>query len=625
MLGLLQRIAILLLALSWTGAAHANALKDSWECAKASGNLAIKSQTDLYKKAEAMAEKAGPLSICLAKTGPEGNALVVTSSALTALRLAKPSLLGNKCESRIKGIASVPFANGIAALMPAGGAKTNLLSLANSENGQDLVWDQFSQLPPPFSMVPNQIECGCLISDGALSLTDISEITNAVANTSSQCANMLDSIGLGFINDIGSYAGKLAKSLAYGLSDKWDEVIGGQSNPAPPGAVFEMFFGDHLDGVAVNMAKYPSAWQSKTYGNQQGWKCNYNMNSGKWEGQCDVTLEQLNALCADYYDEHKMSASNAKKTCNSYRDTLLAAATPKSKQYAAIAALPSLYNFTVNEWLKTEWLWRLPTTYSPGTYDFDNGNVGSWAKSDPQAGTLRNQWADVVGSPFTNPTSAVAGQNYQANGILAISRALVLEVGNDPQKATALAFASTTSPLQDKVRKVWTDSRKYVGYYNLREWYPKPTFGFRYGCASGDVEAACAAAMEAKFDKQCFTPLSELYITGTLGMGFPPRYMGVKNKCSEQLAPILAASAKLDGEMAGTIVGVCPERATREEQAMCNAAARKTYFDCAASALKNGKDDAKQCFAGRQLGASILKQLQTGTKPKPADPPSRKP
>ena len=126
---------------------------------------------------------------------------------------------------------------------------------------------------------------------------------------------------------------------------------------------------------------------------------------------------------------------------------VLAAATPKSKQYAAIAALPSLYNLTINDWLKTEWLWRFPTTYSPGTYDFDNGNVSSWAKSDPQAGTLRNQWADVVGSPFTNPTSVVAGQKYEANGILAISRALVLEVGNDPQKATALAFASAIRPV----------------------------------------------------------------------------------------------------------------------------------------------------------------------------------
>jgi hypothetical protein len=619
------RIAIVFM-LSWSGAAQANALKDSWECAKASGNLAIKSQTDLYKKAEAMADKAGPLAICLAKTGPEGQALAATSSALTALRLAKPSLLPKgQCESRIKGIATKPFAQGIAALMPNGGAKSSLLSAANSDSANQLVWDQIGSAPPPFSSIPNQIECGCLVSDGALTLTDISEITNAIANTSNKCAGMLDSLGLGFINDIGSYAGKLAKSLAYGLSDKWDEVIGGQSDPAPPGAVFKMFFGDHLDGVAINMAKYPSNWQSKTYGNQQGWKCNYNMNSGQWEGQCYVTLDQLNALCADYYDNHKMSASNAKKTCNSYRDTLLAAATPKSKQYAAIAALPSLYNLTINDWLKTEWLWRFPTTYSPGTYDFDNGNVSSWAKSDPQAGTLRNQWADVVGSPFTNPTSVVAGQKYEANGILAISRALVLEVGNDPQKATALAFASAISPLQDKLRKAWGDNRKYVAFYNLREWYPKPTFGFRYGCASGEIEAACAAAMEAKFDKQCFTPLSELYIAGTMGIGFPARYNGVKNKCSAQLAPILAATAKLDANAAAATQGKCSERLGRDEAAACNAKARKSYYDCAAIALKQGKDDAGQCLAARQLGADILKQLENGSKPKPAEEPSRKP
>ena len=622
---LIMRVVLVCgLALGAGSAAHANALKDSWNCAKASGNLAIKSQTDLYKKAEAMAEKAGPLAVCLAQTGPEGQALVVTSSALTALRLAKPSLLPKgQCEPRIKGLATKPFAMGIAALMPSGGAKSSLLSAANSSDANDLVWNQIDSSPPPISSISNQIKCGCLISDGALTLTDISEITNAIAGASDTCASMLDSLGLGFINDIGSYAGKLAKSLAYGVSGQWDETIGGQSDPGPPGAVFETFFGRHLNEVAVNMAKNSSSWQSKTYGNQQGWKCNYNMNSGAWEGQCYVTLEQLNALCADYYDEHKMSAANGKKTCNSYRDTLLAAAGAKSKYYAATAALPSLYNMTVNDWLKTEWLWRFPTTYQPGAYNFDNGNVSSWSKSDPQATGLRNQWSDVVGSPFTNPTSVVAGENYTADGILAISRALVLEVGNDPQKATALAFASTISPLQDRVRKAWGDNRSNVAFYNLREWYPKPTFGFRYGCSSGEIEGACAAAMEAKFDTSCFTPLSELFVTAQYSSGFPARYMGVKTKCMAELAPILVAAAKLDGDMASATQAMCTERAAREEIAACNEKARKLYYDCAATALKQGKDTASQCLAARQLGANILKQLQKA--PKPAEPPQRKP
>jgi hypothetical protein len=131
--------------------------------------------------------------------------------------------------------------------------------------------------------------------------------------------------------------------------------------------------------------------------------------------------------------------------------------------------------------------------------------------------------------------------------------------------------------------------------------------------------------MEAKFDKQCFLPLSELYITGTMGIGFPARYTGVKNQCTGQLAPILAAAAKLDANAATATQGKCSERLGREGAAECNAKARKSYYDCAAVALKQGKDDASQCLAIRQLGRDILQQVGNGPKPKPADPPSRKP
>lgn len=622
------RIALLFLSLA-SAPAYANALSDSWSCAKASGNLAIKTQTDLYKKAEAMAANAGPIAACLAKTGPEGQALAVTSSALTALRLAKPSLLPKgQCETRIKGVATKPFANGLAALLPSGNAKNQLVAAAASDTANGIVWDQIGQLPPPFSSVPNQIECGCLLSDNALSLTDMSDITNAVAKSSASCAKMLDSLGLGFINDIGSYAGKLAKNLAYGASDQWDETIGGQSDPGPPGLVFEMFYGRNLRSIAINMAMYPSDWPNKAYFNNQGWKCAYNSNNGQWEGQCQPNFAQIHALCVDYYDSHKMSKSNATKVCNGYRDTVVAAATVESKRLAAIAQLPSLVEMTMLPWLKTEWLWRMPRSYIPGTYDYENGSNSGWAFSDPQASGLRNQWSTVIGSPFQNVGSAKPGEAYQATGILAIARSLVLELGNDAQMASGLAFASTLDPLRDKVRKAWSDDREGVARYELRSWYPTPTFGFRYGC-NGVLQAECAAALESRFDKLCFTPISELYVTGRPGPGFISRYSQAASKCREQLAPVFAAVQKLEAGEAQAVVGLCPTRATREEQTACNDAQIKVYRDCAAKALKNGKDDASQCMAAQTLGKSIIDQLGKGLKPPksnpPETPPSRKP
>jgi hypothetical protein len=636
---------LVLLGLAVANPVHANALSDSWQCAKKAGLSSVSIGKDLYKKGEALAEKAGPLSVCLAKTGPEGQALMVTSSALTALRLAKPALLPmNKCEPTIRGLATKPFATGLAALLPSGGARTKLISAVNSEVASDEIWNQIDQLPPPFSSVSNQISCGCLISDGALTLTDISEITNAISETSQSCGAMLDSIGLGFINDIGSYAGKLTKSLAYGVSGQWDQLVSGQGEPAPPGAVFQSYFGDHMDFfatvIAINTLKdTPANWV-----NEQEY---HDVKSCQYVGPsyCLKNVNQLTQMCIDYYDEHRMSKSNATKACNSYRNTAVAAANAKAQTYVALSKIPSLMDVAMLPWVKSEWLWRLPKTYQPGTYNYESGSVGDWTKSDPTGFALRNMWGDVLGNAGVKTNKN--GSNYlkwdfEPTGIYATARVLMPELGNDPEKAAALSYASAVSPLQDKTRKIWNDSRKGVGLFQLRSWYPKPTWGFRYGCP-GNLENACASAIEAKFDKLCFTPFSELYVTGpsindTQVFVFVKRYDKAKAACQAATTPVLASAAKLDLGEATATNGLCPTIGTRDEQAACNAGMQTAYRDCAGAALKKGKEDVTQCMQGKSLGKSILEQIQKGMQtpgkakppvrqpsPPPAETPSRKP
>ena len=606
--------------------ARANVLSDSWSCAKNAGMTAGSVGVDLYKKGEALAANTGPLAVCLAKTGPEGQVLVATSSALTALRLAKPSLLPKgQCEARIKGVATKPFVNGLAPLIPASSMKNQLVAAANSDTANQIVWSQIGQLPPPFSSVPNQIECGCLISDSGLTLTDISEITNAVSKTSASCGKMLDSLGLGFINDIGSYAGKLAKSLAYGVSDKWDEVIGGQSDPSPPGSVFEAFYGRNLDILARGMAKDPSNWQQTTkLFNNGGEGCNYNMNSGGWEGQCNPTLAQMTALCVNYYDNHKMSKSNAQKVCSSYQDAVVGAASVKSKQFAALAALPSLAIKRLTYGMKDEWVWRMPRLYSPGVSDFNNGNVSGYPIFDPVGASLRVAWSDVLGSGSTVPDSPDMGQPYKAKGVLETARSTVLALGNDPQKAIDLAFAAAQDPLRDKARKIWASSRKGAGMFQLREWYPTPTFGFRYGCPA-TLDVACGAAMEARYDQVCFTPVSEAYITSVTELAMVAKLAEIKKSCMASLANVLAAATKLENGEAAAIAGLCPTTGTRDEMATCNENLSKTYRGCAAFALKQGKDSVGQCMAARQFGNQLLQQIQKGFTLPGQEPATRPP
>lgn len=578
---------------------------------------------DLYKKGEALAKDLGPLSVCLAKSGPEGQALVATSSAITALRLAKPSLLPKgQCEPRIKGIVTKPFAMGLASILPDSGAKTSLLNAAKSETANALVWNQIGQLPPPFSSVPNQIECGCLISDGALTLADVSAITNAIAKTSETCAKMLDSLGLGFINDIGSYAGKLGKSLAYGASGQWDEWVLGQSNPLAPGAVFEAYFGSHLNVLAAAMAEKPNAWQGTKFNNTGGPGCSYNTNAGTWGPGCYVTLDELAGLCAAYYDDHKMSIGNGEKACSSYKETVVAGATPLAKHYAAEIALPGLYLIYLNTWIDDEWAWRLPKragfAQADGTF-----SVVSWSSLQAQ-----NEFAAITGSASKVPSKLYAGQSYEAFGVLATARALLNGVQFNPNLAVALAFAGAHEPARDKAREIWAKERTGYTLVQLQEWLPQPKMGYRYGCAPG-LAKECAAAMEVRFDKSCFKPLSELYLTGPsikgqTGLAFVARLNDEKKKCMAVLSPVLPASQKIAAGLDAHIKSQCTADRYGEINAACVAEKSAAYKDCALTAMKAGKDDVGQCLSARSIGADILKQLSK-PKPKPNEPTSRKP
>ncbi len=607
--------------------ANANPLSDSWQCAKKAGMSSVSIGADLYKKSEALVSKAGPMAICLGKTGPEAQALMVTSSALTAIRLAKPSLLpAGQCESRIKGLATKPFANGLAAILPASGAKNSLISAAKSDVANDQVWNQIGQLPPPFSSVPNQVECGCLMSDAGLSLTDVSAVTNAISDTSASCATALNSLGLGFINDIGSYAIKLGMTVINGLSDKWDEWKG-QSDPGSPDLIYKYYFGDHMQDLAYALAVKPGDWTNPKF-NHDTASC---ASSGQYQ-YCQLSVPELRNKCAAYYDDHKMSAGNADKVCDGYQTAMVGAATILSKKYIAYAALPPMIDQQMRIWMKNEWMWRLPKFYRYFVDSYDNGTVTDYTINpsyNPYFHTDQyiSIWGDVLGKSGVKKNQPA--WIYDATGLYALARNLVVELGNDPESALDLAFAATAEPLRDKLRKIWVENRLDYASYQLRSWYPKPVFGDRYGCnGSGALRKTCIATMEDKFDKSCFAPLSEMYLTIENALVLLTKGKQAEKKCRAQLDPILAATKKMQDAEAATINAACASIDDRNEHGTCLIKNAASYQDCAAKALKQGKDDAGNCFQGRQLGKSIMDQLKNGMKqPKPTTsiPPAQEP
>jgi hypothetical protein len=584
------------LAIFFPMTASANPFSDAWKCAKATGKASVAVGTDVYKKGEILAKKAGPLSLCLVENGPEEQALVVTSSALTALRLAKPSLLGNECESRIKGLATKPFANALATLIPSSSLKDKLVAAATSDVANDEVWSLIEQFPPPVSSVPNQIHCGCLISDSGLSLTDMSEVTDAVAETSQKCGSMLDSAGLGFINKLGGYASKLAEDFASDVSGTYDEYVKGQDNPDPSAAVYQERYGDRLDETAHNIANHPNSWQSDTY-----WICNSSLS-------CEVTLADITAGCIDYYDNHKMSAKTATKVCTDYQNAMVSAASIKAKHIvpkATFAALPKLIDAQMMGWLKNDWAWRMPKIYEPPPFgspqsegvvtDFRLKYNGSVTAQYLAAG-----WRDVLGDADQLATEFNNYNSKPATGIYANAKILILAMVNEPDKAVNLAYAGAMDPLRDKLRAIWQGNRKRYGFYQLHEWYPTPTWSYRYDCPR-DLEKTCATLLEEKFDKTCYKPMSEFSITGPkpnlkIGGYYSTQYIKKSSACKAGLAPIIARAKKLSAAGPATIAGLCSERLDRDAKSECNQQLIDNYESCANDALKAGLDDASDCF-----------------------------
>ena len=407
---------------------------------------------------------------------------------------------------------------------------------------------------------------------------------------------MLDSAGLGFVNKIGGSVVKLGKDVASDLSGKYDEIIGQQSDPDPPGEVYQHHYGWLLNEAADNMAKHPNSWQSDKYA-----FCT------SAEG-CYQTLSQITENCIDYYDNHKMSKSNATKVCTGFQNTLTTAAAFKAKRIAALTQLSLISEARVVAWAKNDWQWRQPKTYVPSGFASAAGYIYDLTKNG-----VRHSWGGVFGFGAEEKNKSNDDKGKPSSGLFATSESLIAEVGYDAEKALNLAYAGALDPLRDELRAMWKKNRKGYGVYQLREWYSTPQDSYvyqgityykspsTYDCPKY-LAKTCAAAIEAKFDKVCYPPLSELYITepyvivkGKIGNTFMSRYLQKASACKGKLSPIIAAAKKLAAAEPGIIAGLCTP-VLEKQKTDCTQQLSDLYEACAIDELKAGNDDAAECF-----------------------------
>lgn len=567
----------------------AGVFKEAWKCAKSVPGSVEALGKDVLTKAEAVASMTASAATCTAGAGGQAQVLAFVTTSLGTLK-ATSDVLKPGCKAAVMGAAAKPLALGIAALVPDGAVKQQIEKLAESNAAATALWDQIAKLPDPIGFVPKQLNCGCDLVEGAITLSDMSTVANVIKNTSKACAGILDQAGLGFLNDWGSAAIGWIGDGYHALSSAW-QGWQGKKDAAPDEAVYQGEFGAYVPGLARDLAQAApntDPFSLPLFAAGNGWangKTNY-------QKQNKLTWAELVADCKDYYDQHKFPGDNKAK-CDGFKQRAADTARKDSGRLRLQGTSMAVFRLKLDGWLKSEWVWRLPPCDTkPGN---DNGC---------RAIDFDNQYAWNLGT-FKEDKSEP--WNYQATGLYARARAALPEAAYDTDLAHRAVLAGAWPYMQARTRAIWESHSSAPRNKWLAQWMPQPAFTAAYGCAAGNgaIGAACPKEVEKAFDGTCTPQLRDAYVTtpNVLAAGF--RFNTAKDTCTKLLNAVVANAKTL----ADAGVKAVPERAQgkcpppdkdRAAAAACLKTIADAWESCGASQVGNVLSDpvgkAKACF-----------------------------
>lgn len=628
-------------------ASAGNPLDSAWDCAKASAGGAANIGADLAKKAETIASMSGELGVCLGKSGADQTGFAITMGAITAIKLASPDTLPNgQCKPRIHGLLARPFAEGISAVMPASGAKDELIELIKSPETGEALWDQFSSLPPPVMTYASHVDCSCMLIDNAVSLADLSAVGNAIEDISENCSAFLDDAGLGFINDYGTAAIQWTGEAYSDASGWWDRSVLGQSKHADPDTVYQMYWGMYeVDQANQILTKgngvLPWHRQSNVMAKEiadagfaslgSGWSLQAE-NPGEaiskavekcYSGNnCTTSLGSIYSQCVTYYDNHTASKEHAQEWCTAMRDQrFMPAAQKLAKEFDADIRTRLLVEERLDVYHKQllRWQWRMPRRpgYQPG--DTFNG----WTAQQTDNIALANLGhAQAFGAFSRGPW------DYQLSGVFQAAREVLPNVGWDPNKATELAFKGVEPTIANNILKAWAEWSYWDKTSRLGEWLPTPPFGGKYGCpANGPLASACVGKVLNTYDKVCALPVRDAHLNAKDMLdltGTGRRLDTVKKNCLSWIVPQTERAVLLSdpiAEVGGYTQEFCADLPSRsQEQQDCQRRVSDEWVECAVETYEAGKgaDAARQCLADWARGYRARRMQGTRITPTPA-------
>lgn len=576
----------------------AGAFKAAWKCAKEVGASAASLGKDLVNKAEAVANMSAAAATCTATAGGQAQVLAFVTTTLGTIKASDASLLPTgKCKERIHAQLAKPFALGIAALLPDGSAKKSLLSLTTSDQGASWIWSTLSSAPPPFGTIPSQLDCGCEMIDGALTLTDMSTVANAIKNTSKACAGVLDEVGLGFLNDWGSAVFGFFGGTYKAIAGKWEQWQG-KKEPAPDEIAYQGLYGVYVPNIATRLALLAKGTKASTQ--------KFEAASGGWSNYTNYqqplqTWGDLLRLCKDYYKARRGDQSGK---CAGFETRAQSQAETEGDKLRTQATSMTVFRMKLYGWLDKEWLWRQPPCQIYG-----NPTYQTTAKGDENKCTIEPFMANDRWKLGTYKDNKVEPWNYTATGLYDRARKALVEANYDMDVAHQAVLAGAYVQLQKATLDQWNHPGAVANVRArwLPQWMPTAPMGGAYGCAAGPIGKECEKILPTTFDKVCHPLMRDAWVLGPGVFDVAMRFGAAKTNCTKLLTSITNNSTALvdagGKDVPAKAQTYCPPPDKDRQKAATCVQKLSTYWDeCAVKqvgAFGGALDPTRKCFENK--------------------------
>lgn len=298
--------SLLCCALIGAPTAHANALSDAWACAKD----ATVAQYSVTIKAAKASQVLGASPQCLAMALSPDAPLLTLSGAMFAINAADPQLLpaNASCQPALKSAAAMPIGLVLDALVP--DIVPDVMLASVQQDAANALWS-FLSSTPPFMAITQRAECGCTFLEAGLSVETVKDMLRTIAKAGKSCDQFLENVpGYTVIKStVAAGAAELNSALEGVLTD--------QTQHKPPQEYYLYDFGGHPRSHPL--LSHAAQWvldPSHQSASQPGAAIYVDRYLQASAGA--TAMSQRRAACITYFDEHKMSASNAAKVCDGF-------------------------------------------------------------------------------------------------------------------------------------------------------------------------------------------------------------------------------------------------------------------------------------------------------------------